>query len=314
MNATLCGLTPRAFLRCSLAHKKGRPLQYVQQQYSGTDPVPCFPVNMGCDKCQSPVICVESILGARGSFTIWMVGDSFIHEVFIALMCLVAQSPGIRVLTSVNAGARKSSRMPEPAFVEKCVTFVRETAPSKFRVCHVRTTPYITGGNFKCGHSFQCVLSSLSQHDIILVNYGLWYHGPLSDRLLQDAESIAQEILERRRTRPHATFIWVQTTARCFPTTSSAYEANLPSPRCADLFHAVMKRSHIQDSADHIMRSTTDETISAWTLSTVASKKFLVGHNALRGTLDCTHWWMHGLPTVVAKLALQVMSSPQSLC
>mmetsp|Transcript_42819 Transcript_42819/g.80199 ORF Transcript_42819/g.80199 Transcript_42819/m.80199 type:complete len:315 (-) Transcript_42819:197-1141(-) len=314
MNATLCGLTPRAFLRCSLAHKKGRPLQYVQQQYSGTDPVPCFPVNMGCDKCQSPVICVESILGARGSFTIWMVGDSFIHEVFIALMCLVAQSPGIRVLTSVNAGARKSSRMPEPAFVEKCVTFVRERTPSKFRMCHVRITPYITNGNFKCGHSFQCVSTSLSQHDFILVNFGLWYHGPRSDQLLQDAESIAQEIQECRRTRPHATFIWVQTTARCFPTTSSAYEANLPSPRCADLFHAVMKRSHIQDSADHIMRSTTDETISAWTLSLVASKKFMVGHNALRGTLDCTHWWMHGLPTVVVKLAPQVTISPQSSC
>mmetsp|Transcript_42885 Transcript_42885/g.81797 ORF Transcript_42885/g.81797 Transcript_42885/m.81797 type:complete len:315 (+) Transcript_42885:1259-2203(+) len=313
MNATLCGLTPRAFLRCSLAHKKGCPLQYVQQ-YLGTDHVPCFPVNTGCDKCQSPVNCVESILCVyRSFFTVWMVGDSFIHEVFISLMCLVEQSPGIRFPTSVKVGARQSSRMREPTFVEKCVTFVRERTPSKFRMCHVRITPYITNGNFKCGHSFQCVSTSLSQHDFILVNFGLWYHGPRSDQLLQDAESIAQEILERRRTRPHATFIWVQTTARCFPTTSSAYEANLPSPRCADLFHAVMKRSHIQDSADHIMRSTTDETISAWTLSTVASKKFLVGHNALRGTLDCTHWWMHGLPTVVAKLALQVMNSPQPL-
>jgi len=297
--AVLHGLEPETLYTCPHASLKGK--RYYSCSHLGHNR-PAVSVPERFSMCDNSTNCVKRLKPS----TIWFLGDSLSTEFAIALRCLLYEAVGTGDVSVIGEGRKGKFSGLTSVFKHSCVTF----RAIQVKVCNIKITPHYSSSRFGCGNGFNCLAKLVRPNDSVIINFGVWYNTQAVNQLSRDLKNLQVNLMGLRKKYPDVRWIWWDTTAQHFPSVGGRYVATpsgAPAPILCKLWNRTdlneerLARTHL-DITDPVISKLGIQKIPSWEL-TAAINPFL--HP---GGGDCTHWCLNGVPVVLAKILLSILS------
>jgi hypothetical protein len=302
------------------------------------------PVPVGCASCEDAAGCIAQLVAnwlptgrAGAERTLWFVGDSILREVAVALRCLLwaYKPPKVSEPRLLKHEPIELTGAAYPAIAKGlertqsgCNKFTFAAAGGgsllTLRICTLKATPRFTSPFCKCKarqSGLRCLRQVVRREDVLVFGGGAWYDGESGLRELQsDLKSTARTLV--KEIGFHGQMVWVTPLAAHFPTYGGAYNSTAlkannstcqPWNRTDAMEEAFARRKETVSLA--ALRGVPElQVVQAWAPSAASDPTAVHPMLCRARALDCSHYWLHMLPIVVAKLTLQALLSSTAQC
>jgi len=229
-------------------------------------------------------------------------------EVAVTMRCLAFSHFGEgKVRTVGNFGGLNA------IYKHQCVDFKTNNSV-RFSICAIKTTPFFGSSRFSCGDGLRCIYDHmLGRNDIVVVNFGIWYQDWKDNMQLKtDITSYISRARIQNKSYRQVKWFWLETFAQHFPTYGGVYRPKMRENACA-YWNMTNPKENLEANwrneitSTQVVNQKLIKLVPIWNFTAMAPLTEHIGKNG-QNKLDCTHWWLGGIPMTAAKEILKSLN------